>query len=270
MPTTILVEKGGLTVVTAENGSLRLLAPGADAVARHRAPEVISHRTHMGQHPENSWPGLEAALASGVDGVEVDVRATQDGHVVLLHDRSLARTHAVPYPVDELTLDELQRVTAGAGPVPLLADALARCDGRPRLVVDVKQRGIAVLLQRLIEARPGTETWVWTHDGAIARECIDVFKGTVPVSLIVRPELVSLWGRPKAMRLARKGGLDGLLFEHPDVDWPLLERAAKVGLTLHCGRTNEPEDIARLRSLPIASICSDFPERVLAATEFRP
>lgn len=228
---------------------------------------VISHRTNMGEYPENSRRGLEAALASGVDGVEVDVRATRDGHLVLQHDRSFSRTHSVAVNVDELTYAETQRLTPGGEPVSLLSDALALCAGRALLVVDVKQQGVALALRRLLTVARTTETWVWTHDPTIARELVDVLDGSVPVSLIVRPDLAGLWGRAEAMRLARNGGLAGLLFEHPDVDSALVERASTAGLALHCGRTNEAADIARVLALPLTSVSSDFPGRLRRPTE---
>ncbi len=40
-------------------------------------PLVISHRTNMGTMPENTLAGIDAAIADGVDGVEIDVRATR-------------------------------------------------------------------------------------------------------------------------------------------------------------------------------------------------
>ena len=42
------------------------------------SPLVISHRTQMGTMPENSLEGIEAAIHSGVDGIEIDVRQTAD------------------------------------------------------------------------------------------------------------------------------------------------------------------------------------------------
>ena len=51
-----------------------------------RRPLVVSHRTQAGTMPENTLAGIDAALAIGVDGIELDVRATSDGVVVLSHD----------------------------------------------------------------------------------------------------------------------------------------------------------------------------------------
>jgi hypothetical protein len=139
------------------------------------------------------------------------------------------------------------------------------CAGRTRLVIDVKQHGIAGLLEAVLHAYSDrAEAWVWTHDPAIARECIDAFGGMVPVSLIVRPVQADLWASDAGLALARNEGLTGLLFEHPDLSSELVERATAAGLALHCGRTNEPADIARVFEAGPVSMCSDYPERALA------
>ena len=57
-----------------------------------RPPQVVSHRTNAGDAPENTLAGIEAAVRDGCAAVEVDVRASADGALVLLHDETLART----------------------------------------------------------------------------------------------------------------------------------------------------------------------------------
>ena len=54
---------------------------------------MIAHRGEHLQHPENTLPAIEAALRIGVDYVELDVRTSLDGHLVLMHDATVdART----------------------------------------------------------------------------------------------------------------------------------------------------------------------------------
>ena len=237
--------------------------------APHPRPAIISHRTYVGLFPENSRAGLEASLATGADAIEADVRATRDGHVVLIHDQSLSRTLADPRNIDEIDYADLRALdslgSASDGPPPLLEEALALCAGRARFVIDVKQGGIARVIEAILHAYSGrAQTWVWSHDPDIALECVAALRGAVDVSLIVRPWAVETWQTAQGMRRARELGFSGLLFEHPCVDADLIARATDAGLALHCGRTNEPEEIARILALDPASMCSDFPERALA------
>ena len=74
-------------------------------------PLLIAHRTAMGLCPENTIVGIEAAIGSGVDGVEIDVRVTRDGVPVLMHDASLDRTTGDARDVEAVTLGELRELS---------------------------------------------------------------------------------------------------------------------------------------------------------------
>lgn len=65
--------------------------------------------------PENSLQSLKRAGALGVDIVEMDLKRTKDGQLVLMHDKTLDRSTTGFGPVSEHTLDELQRLTLRAG-----------------------------------------------------------------------------------------------------------------------------------------------------------
>src|SRR4051794_26964468 len=52
---------------------------------------VISHRGNHVSVPENTLASLEAAIASGADYAEIDLRTTKDGFLVLSHDASVDR-----------------------------------------------------------------------------------------------------------------------------------------------------------------------------------
>eukprot|EP00968_Pinguiococcus_pyrenoidosus_P021334 scaffold2739_cov257-Pinguiococcus_pyrenoidosus.AAC.40 len=82
---------------------------------------VFGHRGSSFAAPELTGAAIARAFdIDGVDGVEVDVRLSRDGALVLLHDRTLRRTglcddaRLLSTPVEELTMDELRRVDVGA------------------------------------------------------------------------------------------------------------------------------------------------------------
>ena len=53
---------------------------------------LLAHRGDHRRAPENTLAAFAAALAHpGVDGLELDVRASADGVAVVIHDASLAR-----------------------------------------------------------------------------------------------------------------------------------------------------------------------------------
>lgn len=54
--------------------------------------KIYGHRGSMGTMPENTLLSFLHALESGVDGIELDVQLTSDGHLVVIHDEKIDRT----------------------------------------------------------------------------------------------------------------------------------------------------------------------------------
>src|SRR5436309_2057147 len=80
--------------------------------------DVIGHRGGAELGPENTLPAIAAALAAGADGVEVDVRRTADGALVLMHDPDVARTTDGEGRVDATTLEDIRALDAGYRSAP--------------------------------------------------------------------------------------------------------------------------------------------------------
>lgn len=71
---------------------------------------VVAHRGYWHVAPENSILGLEKAVELGVDMVEVDVRRTKDGVMILMHDTSLDRTTNGTGLVADHTWEEISQL----------------------------------------------------------------------------------------------------------------------------------------------------------------
>lgn len=60
--------------------------------------------------PENSLPSVSAAIHSGADIVEIDVRCTADGILVVMHDNTIERTTNGTGSVSTMTLEEIKKL----------------------------------------------------------------------------------------------------------------------------------------------------------------
>jgi len=126
----------------------------ASTARGQRTPTVIAHRGASGDAPENTVPAVKAALRQRAGWVEVDLRRSRDGALVLMHDETLDRTTnapqifpgRAPWLVGDFTLAELRRLDAGAwfGPrfrrtrIPTLRDLLAVLSPPTGLLLEVK------------------------------------------------------------------------------------------------------------------------------------
>jgi glycerophosphoryl diester phosphodiesterase len=85
-------------------------------VVAHRACHAPApSRGVLTSVPENSLAALERCIALGVDMVEIDVRRTQDGALVLMHDDRVDRTTTGKGRVSDLTLGEVQALRLKLG-----------------------------------------------------------------------------------------------------------------------------------------------------------
>jgi len=75
-------------------------------------PRNFAHRGGRFVVPENTVHGFRRSLEIGTDILETDVYLTKDGHVVVLHDRTVDRTTNGSGNVKEMTLAELKQLDA--------------------------------------------------------------------------------------------------------------------------------------------------------------
>jgi len=109
-------------------------------------PKLVGHRGALAVAPENTMASFERAWRDGADLVELDVRLSADGRVVVLHDLTLDRTTDGTGPVTEATLAELKQLDAGAwfAPsfagerIPALIEVLAWARDQVGLVIELK------------------------------------------------------------------------------------------------------------------------------------
>lgn len=74
---------------------------------------VAGHRGFPSKYPENTLLSFQAAIDSGVDMVELDIRMTSDKELVVIHDATVDRTCDGSGLVAEKTLKEMQSLDAG-------------------------------------------------------------------------------------------------------------------------------------------------------------
>ena len=97
--------------------------------------KIIGHRG-AANHTENTIPSFESAIAQGVDGIELDVRASSDGILAVVH-ASVVGEHAVkstPYATFKSLPDGYE--------VPLFEDVLKKFGKKTQLDIELKHDGI--------------------------------------------------------------------------------------------------------------------------------
>jgi glycerophosphoryl diester phosphodiesterase len=87
-------------------------------------PIAIAHRGDPVGERENTLPAFAAAVQCGADMVELDLRRTRDGEIVVLHDPSLSRLWGIDLAVADLDLAGLRAMGRGETRVPTFRQVL--------------------------------------------------------------------------------------------------------------------------------------------------
>lgn len=112
--------------------------------------KIIAHRGFSGIAPENTLVAFRKAIESGANYIELDVHATKDDSLVVIHDASVNRTssNGMKGKVDKMTYDELTAVNVGYSgkfgdtyqneKIPTLREVLETAKGKIKVCIEIK------------------------------------------------------------------------------------------------------------------------------------
>ena len=222
-------------------------------------PLIVAHRGAWGEAPQNSPAALEAAIALGCDMVELDVRRTRDGRLVVVHDARAGGT-AVAALVYEQLRDRLKPGQAA----PRLEALLEPAAGRIALDVELKEEDCAEATMQMLASRLPTDQYVVTSflDSALAtarRAGPDVRTG-----LLLHPGR-----RPRSLeRRLSQAGADFVAPHASLARAGLLAWAANRGLSSYVWTVNDTRALRTLLAdARVAAVITDRPARALAHRE---
>ncbi len=115
--------------------------------AVHNGFVVISHRGNHVKVPENTIAAIQEAIRVGADYVEIDLRTTKDGQLVLSHDATVDRMTDWKGKVRDLTFEEIEKLKVGKNEgsvyrVPTFREVLNVCKGRMNIYLDFKDADV--------------------------------------------------------------------------------------------------------------------------------
>lgn len=119
------------------------IATNVNRTINDRGILVVSHRADWRNAPENSLQAIKNCIDMGVDMVEIDLKKTKDGHLILMHDNTIDRTTTGKGKPKDYTLKELRqfKLRNGAGhktrhTIPTFEECMLLCKGKIMVNVD--------------------------------------------------------------------------------------------------------------------------------------
>jgi glycerophosphoryl diester phosphodiesterase len=218
----------------------------------------IGHRGAGGHAPENTLAAIWKARSLDIDMVEVDLRETGDGHLVLLHDETVDRTTDKTGHLACLSLEQAQRLNAGNWQrIPTLEEALDTARHALGLILELKVEGIGIEARAVVGRSGFVETVLYASF---------LFDELMRIrSADPQAKIMPLLGE----RLPRDPVQDVLTLNasHVGVFYRTLTPALvktyhNLGLRVFAYTVNDVRDIQYIRNLQVDGIISDFPDRI--------
>jgi glycerophosphoryl diester phosphodiesterase len=243
---------------------------------------VFAHRGGAALAPENTIAAFDRAAALGVHGIELDVRLSRDGVVVVHHDATLERTTNLRGLVEQHSVAELARADAGFN---FQADA-----GRPYRGVGVTIPTLEAVLRRypnlpvIVELKVNHPEMAASVLAAVRRAdaadrvCIGAFglrvlravRGQAPMMATsaareeVRWALYRSWVRWPCKRVAYNGYQVPEVAGRTRVVSPrFVDEAHRAGLPVQVWTVDTPDQANRLLRWNVDALITDRPDVIL-------
>jgi glycerophosphoryl diester phosphodiesterase len=231
---------------------------------------IFAHRGagHHGRKAtthENTFEAFRKAIDIGADGIELDVRRTADGVLIVHHDENVKRYRR---PLSEMTLEEAN----GAGHkrgyrIPTFNETLQICAGRIALDIELKEAGYEVEVIRLVKQYYDLQHIGFTSfiDASVKR--IKEIERNAITGLLLGVEPPAKPGTRFReifpIRRVRRCGADFVAPNRRLLRLGYVQRIEKAGYPIIAWTVNNKNRAAKLMEQNIAGVISDVPEQLI-------
>lgn len=254
-------------------------------------PRLFGHRGACGEAPENTMAAFQRAVDLGVEYIELDVQAAEDGQIMVIHDAAIERTTNGLGTVNEYSLAALQQLDAGYrfSPddgktlpfrasdviIPSLKEVLSSFPN-VKFTVEIKQSAPPIEEQVIAVVRDCGKAddviIASEHDAVLAR--VRNLASDIPTNFgynevadfiqrVATGQLEGYQPPGQALQIPPK------YQDIPLVTEQTVAAAHQLGLEIHVWTINNPQEIGSLLDLGVDGVMSDFPGRLLEVVKGR-
>jgi glycerophosphoryl diester phosphodiesterase len=250
-------------------------------------PLIIGHRGASAVAPENTLAAFALAIEGGADGIEFDVRLSQDGVPVVIHDATLPRTGLIEGVVAELSAEALGKTDVGswfsqrshaAGvdfrneKLPSLQQVLSLfADADALFYLEMKSEAgqderLAAEVAGTISRHAVSERVIVSSFNLSLVQAVKAAHSAIRTAALFEPRIslpATLIRKIKLIELAKECGADEICLHHTLAGRRLTEHARKSQLDVVVWTVDDPAWIERARSRGVKALITNDPARML-------
>jgi glycerophosphoryl diester phosphodiesterase len=217
----------------------------------------IGHRGARAYAPENTLTSYRKAIEIGVDAIELDVRKTKDGQIVVIHDADVKRTTNGEGLVGELTLAQIKGFSAEGGEkIPTLREALGFIDKKVKVFIELKETGLEEQVLDIVREQGLEKNVVVVSFLEEALKKTRALDGEIATGLIYATH-------KNPVKTALDLRANYLLALYRFVHTANVEKAHQNGLKLVVWTINSPAEVEVYAKKGVDGIASDKPDILL-------
>jgi glycerophosphoryl diester phosphodiesterase len=216
---------------------------------------IVAHRGASAYEPENTLRAIEKAIELGADMVEVDVRRSKDGHIVVIHDDSVDRTTNGKGYVRKMTLEELKKLDAGKGErIPTLQEVIGAVRRRVVLLIEIKVLNLEESVIRVIEKEGIEKEVMITSFYHFASKRIKKIDSIIKTGVIFKCHPI------RSAELALNANADALFPEYKYTSKEMVREARKSNLEIYPWTIDDQALADRFIKMGVNGIVTNRPD----------
>lgn len=232
-------------------------------------PVVFAHRGACAHAPENTLAAFELALTHQADAIELDVKLSADGRVVVMHDSTVDRTTNGNGRVRDLSLAELKTLDAGGyfadqykgEKIPTLEEVFEALGKRTFINVELtnyttSRDSLVETVCMLVKKHKLQKRVLFSSFLASNLSKARSYLPEVPRGLLALNGLLGVWARSFGFAFGKYQAL------HPnlkDMTQQETRRVHRLKRRVHVWTVNDPQDMRRLYHWGVDGIFTDDP-----------
>ena len=211
--------------------------------------KIIGHRG-AADHVENTVPSFESAIAQGVNGIELDVRESGDGQLVVVHPSVVGEN-----AVKSTAYEDFKNLPDGYE-VPLFEEVLKQFGRKTFLDIELKHGGIEEPAVKLIKK--------YCNPGKTMVSGFDVDSLSKVHELLPALQLGYIYNRTQDEEARHNCPVDVVIPQFRLASRQMIEEVHDEGLKVWAWTVNDEAEVQRLVNLGVDWLITDYPDKVKA------
>lgn len=245
-----------------------------------KRPLNIGHRGAAGLAPENTLSSIQMAMDYNVDRIEIDLRQTLDGVVVVLHDKTINRTTTGRGQVANMTFNRLRKFSAGSKfsfdyrheKVPSFREVLELVNGKSILLLEIKEGSPyhpcieKNIIKLILEYNASQWCIVQSFNDSVLKNFrkLPELQSNIQKLFVAIVPIAPFYGgsRFNYKKLAHYDFAEELNIKYQNVTPLVVKKIHEQGKKVNVWTVNEPTQMEKFVKMGVDGIITNYPDRL--------